>query len=182
VTDNENNSRFVGINRPVTALQQMAQQMGVTRENMAEAPPEVIQQLQLLASDPRAQQIVAIENNVAELDVDIIVDEGFDTPTIAAEQFSELTKLAQSGFPIPPDVLIEASSLRNKDRLLEMLKQGPTPEQQQAALEVQEIAKAGAIAEVEKTQSETAKNLATAEKTQSDTMVGAIQAGAQVAA
>lgn len=182
VTDNENNIRFVGINRPVTALQQMAQQMGVTRENMAEAPPEVIQQLQLLASDPRAQQIVAIENNVAELDVDIIVDEGFDTPTIAAEQFSELTKLAQSGFPIPPDVLIEASSLRNKDRLLEMLKQGPTPEQQQAALEVQEIAKAGAIAEVEKTQSETAKNLATAEKTQSDTMVGAIQAGAQVAA
>src|SRR5690606_23251721 len=91
-----------------------------------------------------------------ELDVDIILDEGIDTPTIAAEQFTELVQLASSGIPIPPDVLIEASSLRNKDRLLEMMKQGPSPEQQAAA----ELELAGKQAEVENTQSDTAKNYA----------------------
>ena len=34
VTDNENNVRFVGVNRPITMLQAMAEQMGVTKENL----------------------------------------------------------------------------------------------------------------------------------------------------
>ena len=70
--------------------------------------------------DPRAQQVV-VENNVAEMDVDIILDEQPDTVTLQAEQFEGLTKMVQAGVPIPPDVLIEASSLRNKKVLLEKL-------------------------------------------------------------
>lgn len=173
VTDDENNLRFIGMNRPVTALQQAAEQFGVTKANMNEAPPEVLAQLEQLAAHPMAQQVVKVENAVAELDVDIIVDEGLDTPTVAAEQFDQMLKLAGNGLQIPADVLIEASSLRNKDKLLEMMKQGPSPEQQEAA----QIGKADAVAKIEKTQSETAKNNATTEQIQVQTVTDSFQAG-----
>lgn len=173
VTDNEMNVRFVGLNRPITMLQVAAQQMGVTKENLAQQPPEVQQQLQLLAMDPRAQQVVGYENNVTELDVDILIDEGMDTPTVAAEQFDQMLKMAGSGLPIPPDVLIEASSLRNKDKLLEMMRQPPDPMQAMQG----EMMMAGAQAKIEETQSKTAKNLADAEAKQAQTALGALQAG-----
>jgi len=128
----------------------------------------------MFASDPRSQQVVEIENNVTELDVDINVDEGIDTPTIAAEEFQSMLKLAGTGMvQIPADILIEASSLRNKDRLLEMLKEGPSPEQQQ----MQQVAMAGEVAEVEKTQSETRKNDATAQTALAKVQLDSYQAG-----
>jgi hypothetical protein len=154
VTDNEKNVKFVGLNRPVTALEEQAKRMGVTQENIGEAPPEITQQLQAMAMDPRAQQVIRTENNVTELDVDILVDEGIDTPTLAAEQFDMLAKMLPSA---PPNVqpalwqaLLENSALRNKDKIAEALKQPPSPEQQMA----QELQMRGAAAEVAKTESE----------------------------
>lgn len=174
VTDNEQNLRFVGINKPVTAFQMMAEQMGITKENLQSAPPEAVAQLEQMSMDPRSQQVVKVENAVAELDVDILVDEGIDSPTIAAEEFDSLLKMAGTGMvQIPPDVLIEASSLRNKDKLLEMMKQAPDPMQQEA----QQLQMAGAVADVEKTKSETVKNLATAEATTAGIQIDAMQMG-----
>src|SRR5690606_30237517 len=105
---------------------------------------------------------VSYENVVAELDVDIEIDEINETPSLQIEQFEQLTMLAASGVPIPPDVIIEASSLRNKKKLLERLKeaqQGPSPEQQA----MQQLQMADAEAKIEKTRSETAKNFAQAD-------------------
>ena len=153
VTDSERNLKFVGLNRPVTMLEAEAEKMGVTKENVAQAPPEVIERLKMLASHPMAQQVARIENQVSELDVDIIVDEGIDTPTIAAEQFDQMLKMAGTGMvPIPPDVLIEASALKNKEALLEKMRQPPSPEQQA----MKQLQMQGAQAEVEKTQAEAA--------------------------
>lgn len=179
VTDDERNLRFVGLNSPVTALQAEAERMGVQRDNLDQAPPEAVQYLQALAMMPAGQQVVRVDNAVAELDVDIIIDEGLDSPTIAAEQFEQLLKLAGNGLPIPPDVLIEGSSLRNKEQLLERMRQGPSPEQQAMQQEAAQLQMAGAVAEVEKTKSETAKNLADAEAKQAGTMLDAMQAGYQ---
>lgn len=155
VTDNEQNLRFVGLNRPVTMLEHAAQQMGVTQDNFAQMQqeqPEALQRLAMLAQSPQAQQVVRVDNAVAELDVDILVDEGIDTPTIAAEQFDQMLKMAGTGMvQIPPDVLIEASSLRNKDKLLEMMKKGPSPEEQQMQQMMQQLALAGAKAKVDET-------------------------------
>lgn len=176
VTDNDMNTRFVGLNRPVTLIQMAAQQMGVTRDNVREAPPEVQQQLQMLAMDPRAQQVVGYENAVTELDVDIVVDEGMDTPTVAAEQFDQMLKMAGAGLPIPPDVLIEASSLRNKEKLLEMMRQ-PNPMQEMQG----QMAMEAGQAKIAETQSKAAKNMADAEATQAQTALSAMQAGMQVA-
>lgn len=176
VTDNDMNTRFVGLNRPVTLIQMAAQQMGVTRDNVREAPPEVQQQLQMLAMDPRAQQVAGYENAVTELDVDIVVDEGMDTPTVAAEQFDQMLKMAGAGLPIPPDVLIEASSLRNKEKLLEMMRQ-PNPMQEMQG----QMAMEAGQAKIAETQSKAAKNMADAEATQAQTALSAMQAGMQVA-
>jgi len=152
VTDNEQNLRFVGLNRPVTMIEHAAEQMGVTRENMQQMmqeKPDEMRQLAAMAQSPQAQQIVKLDNAVAELDVDIMVDEGIDTPTIAAEQFDQMLKMAGTGMvQIPADVLIEASSLRNKDKLLEMMKKGPSPEEQQMAQHAQQLQLAGAAAKV----------------------------------
>ena len=179
VTDNENNLRFVGVNRPVTALQAAARQMGVEKDNLEQADPQAVQQLQQFAMNPMSQQVVEIENNVVELDVDILVDEGIDSPTIAAEEFDSMLKLAGTGMiQIPTDVLIEASSLRNKERLLEMMKQGPSPEQQQG----QQLQMADAMAKIEKLQSETAENYAQIEQMRNKQQMEAFNMGASVAA
>jgi hypothetical protein len=186
VTDNENNVRFVGLNRPVPAVRAMAQQMGVTKETLpqiAQENPEAIQQLQAMASSPQGMQIVGIENNVAELDVDIIIDEGIDTPMVQAEQFELLTKMVPALGPIGQhpkvlEMLIKASQLRDKDALVELLQQaqqGPDPMQQKAA----EVQLAGEAAKVEETQSKTAKNMADAEATQAGIAMDAWSTGQQ---
>jgi hypothetical protein len=182
VTDDEQNVRFVGLNRPVTMLQAMAKQMGVTPENAAQVEqeaPEIAEQLRALAQDPRAQQVVAIDNNVTELDVDILVDEGIDTPTVAAEQFDQMLKLAGTGvLQIPGDVLIEASSLRNKSRLLEMMKAGQEAAGQSQQM-MQEIQMRGAVAEVGKTEAEAALTAAKAQNEQVRPMIEGAKLGAQ---
>lgn len=67
------------------------------------------------------------QNVVAEIDVDIILDEGPDSITMQEEEFEQLTKMAQAGIPIPPQTVIKASSLRNKQELLDSLEQKPDP-------------------------------------------------------
>lgn len=173
VTDNEQNLRFVGLNRPVTMLEAQAEQMGVTKDNIGQAPPEVQQRLTMLASHPMAQQVARIDNAVADLDVDIVVDEGIDAPTVAAEQFEQMMKLAGTGIvQIPPDVMIEASSLRNKDKLLEMLKQPPSPEAQAA----KELQLKGAAAGVAKTEAEAVLTGAKAQNEQMKPFIEAAKA------
>lgn len=67
------------------------------------------------------------QNVLAEVDVDIILDEGPDSITMQEEEFEQLTKMAQAGIPIPPQTVIKASSLRNKQELLNSLEQKPDP-------------------------------------------------------
>lgn len=160
VTDDERNLRFIGINRPKTMLD-------VAKERL-EGDPQAEAKLALLARDPMAQQPVEIENQVAEMDVDIILDEGMDTPTVAAEQFDMLTKMMPSMTQLPPDaveLLITASSLRDKDKLLEivgkMKEQAAQPSPEQQAM--QQLQMRGAQAEVQKTESEAIENMASAE-------------------
>ena len=177
VTDDERNIRFVGMNRPVTMLQAMAKQMGVEKNNLDKADPQVVAQLQAFAADPRSQQVVGIENNVAEMDVDFIVDEGTDTPTIQAEQFDVVAKMLPGAPPNLQPVLwtalLENSAFRNKDKAIEAMQQPPSPEQQMA----QRLQMAGAQAEVEKTQSETARNMADVQSKQAGIVTNAMSAG-----
>ena len=139
VTDDERAPKWVGLNTPRTMLE-------VAQEKL-QNDPEAQFKLAMLARDPMANAIVEVKNNVAEMDVDIILDEGMDTPSVAAEQFDTLSKMMPAMTSLPPEavkLLITASSLRDKDKLLEIVEkmeqggaQGPEMEAQAAAAKAQ---------------------------------------------
>lgn len=177
VTDDEKNVRFVGINTTQGAL-------AATKIKEALKSGQIDQQqaaqfAMQIQSDPSMMQPA---NAIAEIDVDIEIDEVADTPTLRMEQFDQLTKLIpaapQPYIPVMFRMMIEASNLRNKDKLLKVAEQMEQPQQpdpmQQGMMQLQ---MAGAQAEVEKTQSETAKNMATAQATQASVITDAMQAG-----
>lgn len=181
VTDDERNLRFVGLNQKIT-VKMLAQEVAEGDEEAMQKAGQLVgpQLLQAaMQGDERASmvlglfvqqngdQVIEVRNAVNELDVDIVIDEGMDTPSVQAEQFEVVAKMLPGAPPnLQPalwEALFEASAFRNKDKLLEKMNQAPPPEQVQAAQEQQEIAKAGAISEIRKTDSETVENLASAQ-------------------
>jgi hypothetical protein len=182
VTDDERNLRFVGLNQKIT-VKMLAQEVMQGDQQAIQKASQLVgpQMLQAaLQGDEQAgmalglfvqqngNQVVEVRNAVNELDVDIVIDEGMDTPTVQAEQFETIAKLmanapALQANPGALEFLVEASALRNKDKLLDILNQGPPPEQVQAQQQMQQLQMAGAEAEVEKTKSETLKNVAQAQ-------------------
>lgn len=156
VTDDERNMRWIGLNAPRTMLD-------VARERL-QGDPDAEFKLALLARDPRAQMVVEVQNHVAGIDIDIVIDEGMDTPTVQAEQFDTLSKMMPAMTQLPPEaleLLVTASSLRDKDKMLAIIakmKQGPSPEQQAAA----ELHFRKGVADIENVQSQTLRNVADA--------------------
>src|SRR6185295_19363167 len=114
----------VGLNAPITRGQQMLEQAQAQG-----LPPEQLQQLQQqIAMDPASQQVVDTSNDVAQLDVDIVIDDAPDSVTMQQEEFTALAEMVKSGIPIPPQAIIEASSLTHKDKILkDMKEQGAVP-------------------------------------------------------
>lgn len=128
VTDDENNLKFVGLNKPVTkgeAAMKAAQEAGMPPEQLA-----VLQQQ--IAADPTSGEIFETENEIVKMNVDIIMDEAPDTITQEVEDFQAMAEMVKSGFPIPPEAVIMASPLSNKDKIIKMMKEQPklSPEQQ----------------------------------------------------
>jgi hypothetical protein len=131
VTDDQNNLKWVGLNRKMTVGQQMlaqAEQQG--------APREMLQQMQMRAMQDPSMQAMVTENNIAELDVDLILTDAPDTVSQQVEDFQTIGEMVKSGFPMPPMAVIEASPLSNKERILKMMKEAPQiPPQAQQQME-----------------------------------------------
>ena len=157
VTDDLNETRWVGINRPVRLMDKLADMPEQHRAM-------VMQQMQLQPGDPRLQQVVGIENDISDLDVDITIEEGIDIPSLQAEEFQSLVQLAsvQPGL-IPGDVLIAASGLRDKDMILERMKEHQQ-QQAQAQQQAGQAAQQHAQAQVADLQSKAAANMALAKE------------------
>lgn len=121
--------------------------------------------------DPFTMQPV-MENAVAQMDVDIIIEEAPDLVTLRQEEFEQLSALAQQGIPIPPEILVEASAVRNKARILEAMK-AAQQQAMQAQMGAQQAAMQKAEAETRaKVISAEAKarlDMARAQKTQAET-------------
>ena len=86
------------------------------------------------------QEVVSTENDVAELDMDIIIADAPDAATTQVEDFQVLGEMVKSGFPMPPIAVIEASPLSNKDKIIKMMKEQPqvSPEHQKQMQQMQE--------------------------------------------
>ena len=121
VTDDENNLKFVGLNKPMTkgeTLLREAQERGL--------PPEALAQLQQqIQMDPTMNEVVSTENDIVNMDVDMVMDEAPDTVTQEVEDFQAMAEMVKSGFPLPPEAVIMASPLSNKDKIIKMMKEQP---------------------------------------------------------
>jgi hypothetical protein len=138
VTDDEHGMKFVVLNEKLTLAHIEAKKL-----KDQQIPPEQKQaMIQQLASDPQmmapaigpdGKQLRG--NDVAQMDIDIIIDEAPDVVTVQQEQFERLASLAEAGIAIPPDALIEASSLRSqtKKAILDKMSGKDDPAAQQAA-------------------------------------------------
>lgn len=83
-------------------------------------------------------------NQLAQLDVDIILDEGPDTVNTMSDTFDTVLALANAGQQIPPEIIIELSALPSsvKKRVMQQLADAkqPNPMDQQALqLKLEEI-------------------------------------------
>lgn len=177
VTDDEKNVRFVGLNTTKANLAAMKIKDALKTGQIDEQ--QAMQFAQQIQADPSMMQPA---NAIAEVDVDIEIDEVQDTPTLQMEQFDQLTKLIpaapQNYIPTMFRLMIEASSLRNKDKLLKVADQMEQPQQADPLQEqMAQLQVAGAQAGIEKMQSETAKNTATAQATTAGVLIDAAQAG-----
>lgn len=130
VTDDEDALRWVGLNQPMTkgqVLQEQAQQGNQQAQAL----------LQASINDPRLNEIAEVRNNVAELDVDILLEQTTDFATLRHEQFDILARLAQAYGPqeVPFETMLELSEFPHKKDFKE--EQQVDPEQQQAQTELQ---------------------------------------------
>lgn len=172
VTDDEQKLKWVGLNKPLTLREQIAedpemqQQIEQQRAQVEQTAPQMLQQFDMELNQA-LDQVVDIKNNVAEMDVDITLLDAPDTVTLMAEQFEQLAQMAGNGVPIPPDVLIEASSLRNKKQLLDRMKgntEDPAAQaQQQQAAQAAQLQQAELEAKIQLLQAQAAKAQADAQ-------------------
>jgi len=183
VTDDDKNVRFVGVN--VTQGHIAMQKLGEALKTGQIDEMTARQYEQQIMLDPRMMQPA---NVIAELDVDIEIDEIAETPTLQIEQFEQLMQLLGTGV-IPPQpamlrLVIQASNLRDKQKLLdivdEMEKQASQPNpMQEMQMRGMQAEVANAEAEVGKTRAETALTAAKAQTEQVRPMVEGLKAGMQ---
>jgi hypothetical protein len=166
VTDDENAIRFVQINKPIWG-----------------PPAPVMDPLTGMPKfDPITRQVVmqpqflGMENAVAQMGVDIIIDSTPDTANVAQEQFQALVDLARAGVQIPPAALIKASSLPKKREIVEAIEQAQQQQPDPRAEAAAELAMREKAAGIDKTSAQAEQARANALRTVSEARNAEIQA------
>jgi hypothetical protein len=180
VTDDDSNVRFVGLNVTQGSVAMKKIEEAV---QAGELPPEQAQMYAMqIEADPAMQQ--PVENVVAELDVDINIDEVMETPSLQIEQFEQITQLMGTGvFGTPPHpemikLWIQSSGLRDKQKMLELIDQMQQPQQPDPMAEqMKQLQMAGIEASVAETQSKAQLNAARAETVAVSPMLEGLKAG-----
>ncbi len=130
-----------------------------------------------MGMDPMTGQpvVLGVKNQIAKMDVDIVVDSVPDTATLEQEIFGDVLKMAQAYGPqeFPPKLLLELSPIAKHRQIAKKVDQYKA-EQAQANAQAMAIQAAGAQAEIQKTQSETAKNAAITKKTEVEATTAAM--------
>ena len=119
VTDDPSTVRFVGLNYKTTrgeALLDQAKTQKMPQDQYAALQTQV-------GSDPSYNESVTM-NQVDQLDVDIVIDDAPDSVTVQQEEFTAMAEMVKSGVPIPPTAIVEASSLKNKEKILQEMRAG----------------------------------------------------------
>ena len=102
VTDDVTKLRWVGLNQQITLqekLKETASDESLPQQVRIQAGQQLAQMMQVQA--PELQQLVEVRNDVAQLDMDIIIETSYDLVNIQREQFELLAKIAQTRPDVP---------------------------------------------------------------------------------
>ena len=171
VLDDQSALRWVGLNAPITKQEALEEKINdesqplVIRKQAAKIYTQMIE-----ANDPSLEEIVEIRNPVAELDVDIVIDQSVDSITAQAEEFELLANIAQTRPEIPFTSLLRLSNVRQKTKD-EIIKEIEASQQAagQAQQEQQAAENAKAESKMIEQGSKAKKNLADAQLTEVQT-------------
>lgn len=114
--------------------------------------------------DPQTGQMT-IRNDVAQMDVNIIIEEGPDTVTMNEELMDKLAQMGPTALTPMGKILITLSGVPNKDRLFALIDEATAPNPQAVAMQAK-MAELEALLAAAKVDSEIAKG----EKTRADAM------------
>lgn len=122
VTDDEQKLRWVGFNVEITQQQFLQEIMDDESKPHAMRLGASAQMIALEKANPELlNQVVLTKNRPVELDMDIILDETYDTANVSQEQLDAILKFgAQNAFDI--EDLLEISNISGKDKLIEKIK------------------------------------------------------------
>lgn len=200
VTDDRSNARFAGLNRRMPLIQAL-QDPDDAKQVLNKLEPRIAQAVQAIMQSgvpieqlpPQIQQLLfepVVLDNIAQMDVDIIMSEIPDVVNSQMEQLGLLAEAVRAGVPIPPNIYLElwaeASSFPNKQRLLDMLQGKPqgTPQEQQAAAQQQQqqqaIQQQAVQLQIAQSQANVAKTQADAEKSQAEANYKKVQAATEM--
>lgn len=159
----------------------------------AQLPPEQLQQaaVALLMRHPVMEQPM-VAGDTARLDVDVVLDESPDTAILQLEEYEAFTQALPGYLGARPDlapklleIQLELSSHRYKRKVLQMLREPPSPQQAQAQQVAQQLqmeqAKAGLAATQAKAQRDSAAAAKTAAEAQASVPAAAQRDMAQAA-
>lgn len=168
VTDDEQSPKYVGLNQPMLTGDLELERLKKKRDPRARQLEQIWGQVKQSPDPMMAAQQAGIpqqflqqtvQNDVGRMDMDIIIAEAPDTVNLQGEQFEQLTQMYQASLasPDPKDripfkLVLQASSLRNKDKLMSTLDGEDDEEaqraQQEAAQKQQQYQEAGVQAEL----------------------------------
>jgi len=145
ITDDQEDLRWVGLNAQVKTKDWLEEQMADESRPLDERQKLAATYQFLMAAAQQGNQeaaqkleeIIEVKNDTSELDVDIIVDQSFDVINIQAEQFAEMSKLAQTGMIDVID-LLKMSGIRGKDEIIAQI-EARQQAQAQAAQQAQAV-------------------------------------------
>lgn len=159
-----------------STLQQVGAQVSQSIPGIQQMPPEQAQQIifQQFMQSPMMQQKISV-NDLASLDIDIVIDESPDVAVIQQEEAKNLADLAPSLINAgmdPRDItamVIEAGQLRSKKKLLGMLRKPPDQAAAQAQAQQQQLQMAAMQAQIADLQAKAELNQAKAQSEQANT-------------
>lgn len=166
VTDEIDTLRWVGLNTKITVQQFLEEKVNDKatheweRKRYAAAYTALMQ-----ANSPELEQVIEIKNPVAELAVDIILEQSFDVVNVQQEQFEMLAKFAVPGSGVDIIDLIRLSQIRGKEEVIASIEKS-REQAAQAQGGMQQMQLRGMQAEIQETSSRAALNEQSAQQKQ----------------
>jgi hypothetical protein len=161
-------------------LQAQAQRMG-QQPGQQQDPKQAEQQvLALVMRHPLMTDVMTVANNVAEMDIDVVLDDAPDVRVLAEEQFETLSAMAPAMMQARQDMapkivrmMIQASSLPDKREIMAEWDKPPDPQAQQMQQAQQQLA-------IQQLQQQVALLTAQVTKTNADAQLSAAKAQAEM--